>query len=212
MKRILLYVFLQVIICHVFAQELLIKDRITHQPLEMVAVYRHHPTVAVVTNFKGRVDISAFQGADTIFIQLLGYEPVRYSYDQMKGMQFRLYLDPVDFSLDEVVISAARWEQSKRDVPQKITLIKPAEVALQNPQTAADMLQASGEVFVQKSQLGGGSPMIRGFATNRLLIVVDGVRMNTAIFRSGNLQNVISLDPNSTEKTEVSYGPGSLIY
>ena len=212
MKRILSYVFLQVIICHVFAQELLIKDRITHQPLEMVAVYRHHPTVAVVTNFKGRVDISAFQGADTIFIQLLGYEPVRYSYDQMKGMQFRLYLDPVDFSLDEVVISAARWEQSKRDVPQKITLIKPTEVALQNPQTAADMLQASGEVFVQKSQLGGGSPMIRGFATNRLLIVVDGVRMNTAIFRSGNLQNVISLDPNSTEKTEVSYGPGSLIY
>lgn len=50
--------------------------------------------------------------------------------------------------------------------------------------------------------------MIRGFATNRVLITVDGVRMNTAIFRSGNLQNVISLDPYATERTEVIFGPG----
>lgn len=208
----IVFFFLLMIACSVFSQELVVKDRVTHQPLEMVAVYRHHPTVAVVTNFKGRVNISEFQDTDSIFIQLLGYESVIFSYDQLKKMQFKLYLDQVDFSLDEVVISATRWEQSKRDVPQKITMIKPSEVALQNPQTAADMLQASGEVFVQKSQLGGGSPMIRGFSTNRLLIVVDGVRMNTAIFRSGNLQNVISLDPLATEKTEVAYGPSSLIY
>ncbi|MDD5509048.1 MAG: hypothetical protein PHD25_12120, partial [Bacteroidales bacterium] len=68
----------------VFSQELVVKDKVTHQPLEMVAVYRHNPTVAVVTNFKGRVDISAFQGADSVFIQLLGYESVTYSYDQLK--------------------------------------------------------------------------------------------------------------------------------
>src|SRR5690606_22275722 len=80
------------------------------------------------------------------------------------------------------------------------------------PQTAADMLAGSGEVFVQKSQLGGGSPMIRGFATNRLLYAVDGVRMNTAIFRAGNLQNVINLDPFATESVEVIFGPGSVMY
>ena len=54
--------------------------------------------------------------------------------------------------------------------------------------------------------------MIRGFSTNRLLIVIDGVRMNTAIFRSGNLQNVISLDANGLSHTEVIFGPGSVIY
>jgi hemoglobin/transferrin/lactoferrin receptor protein len=54
--------------------------------------------------------------------------------------------------------------------------------------------------------------MIRGFATNRLLYSVDGVRMNTAIFRSGNIQNVISLDPFAAEHTEVLFGPGSVIY
>jgi hemoglobin/transferrin/lactoferrin receptor protein len=74
------------------------------------------------------------------------------------------------------------------------------------------LLELSGEVFIQKSQQGGGSPMIRGFSTNRLLYSIDGVRMNTAIFRSGNIHNVISLDAFAIENTEVLFGPGSVTY
>ena len=85
-----------------------------------------------------------------------------------------------------------------------------ARFRLRNPQTAADLLAQTGAVFIQKSQLGGGSPMIRGFATNRVLLVVDGVRMNNAIYRSGNLQNIISIDPLSIETAEVIFGPGSI--
>jgi hemoglobin/transferrin/lactoferrin receptor protein len=114
--------------------------------------------------------------------------------------------------LSEVVISANRWKQNSKDIPQKVSVISPTKVALHNPQTAADLLIISGKVFMQKSQQGGGSPMIRGFATNRLLYAIDGVRMNTAIFRSGNIQNVISLDPFATEQTEVVFGPGSVMY
>lgn len=114
--------------------------------------------------------------------------------------------------LSEVVISANRWKQNSKDIPQKVSVISPTKVALHNPQTTADLLTISGKVFMQKSQQGGGSPMIRGFATNRLLYAIDGVRMNTAIFRSGNIQNVISLDPFATEQTEVVFGPGSVMY
>ncbi len=121
-------------------------------------------------------------------------------------------LEPSSLSLEQYTVVASKWNQSTRDIPAKITSISVQEVALQNPQTTADLLATSGEVFIQKSQQGGGSPMIRGFATNRLLITVDGVRMNTAIFRSGNLQNVISLDPFAIERTEVLFGPGSVIY
>ncbi|MFN3940453.1 MAG: TonB-dependent receptor, partial [Chitinophagales bacterium] len=98
------------------------------------------------------------------------------------------------------------------EVANHIIAILANEVAFYNPQTSADMLAQSGQIFVQKSQFGGGSPMIRGFATNRLLMVVDGVRMNTAILRSGNIQNVISIDPNNLEGTEIILGPGSVIY
>lgn len=120
--------------------------------------------------------------------------------------------DSTTTELDEVVVSANRWKQNPKDIPQKITVITPQKVALQNPQTAADLLTISGKVFMQKSQQGGGSPMIRGFATNRLLYAIDGIRMNTAIFRGGNIQNVISLDAFATEKVEVLLGPNSVMY
>lgn len=114
--------------------------------------------------------------------------------------------------LDEVVVSFNKWEQKRDEIPNRIAKINLKQNRLRNPQTMADVLGSTGEVFIQKSQQGGGSPMIRGFATNRVLIVVDGVRMNNAIYRSGNLQNVISLDPLALEDAEVIFGPGSILY
>jgi len=115
-------------------------------------------------------------------------------------------------TLDNLVLSANKWEQKLNEIPNKIVKVNKFEILRNNPQTSADLLGQSGSVFIQKSQLGGGSPMIRGFATNRVLLVADGVRMNNAIYRSGNLQNVISIDPLSVETAEVIFGPGSLIY
>jgi hemoglobin/transferrin/lactoferrin receptor protein len=122
------------------------------------------------------------------------------------------YINPRNYILDETVVSASRWEQNIREVPNRVAKISAATIQFQNPQTAADLLGASNQVFIQKSQLGGGSPMIRGFATSRVLLVIDGVRMNNAIFRSGNVQNVISLDASTIDESEVIFGPGSVIY
>lgn len=126
--------------------------------------------------------------------------------------QHRESTDTLANDLEEIVFSANRWEQNLLEVPMKIHKINSTLVRFQNPQTAADLLGISNQVYIQKSQLGGGSPIIRGFATNRVLIVVDGIRMNNAIFRSGNVQNVISLDPNAVAATEVIFGPGAVMY
>ena len=120
--------------------------------------------------------------------------------------------DSAVVDLDEVVISFNKWEQNRKEVPNMIEKVNLRDARLRNPQTTADLLGQIGSVFIQKSQLGGGSPMIRGFATNRVLMVIDGVRMNNAIYRSGNLQNIISIDPLTLEGAEVVFGPGSLIY
>ena len=94
----------------------------------------------------------------------------------------------------------------------KIDQIDAKTVQFNNPQTAAEMLELSGGVYIQKSQMGGGSPIIRGFEANRVLLVVDGVRMNNAIYRSGHLQNAITLDNSIIEKTSVIYGSNSVVY
>ncbi|GAA0191997.1 TonB-dependent receptor [Fulvivirga kasyanovii] len=195
-----------------YTQVITIKDQKTGEPLEMVAIMSKQPKAYATTNADGKADISSFKGAEKIVIHLLGYKRETKSYEQLQNESFNLNLAHSEFTMDEVVVSATRWNQSASEVPSKIIAISQEEVALQNPQTAADLLNISGKVFIQKSQQGGGSPMIRGFATNRLLYTVDGVRMNTAIFRGGNLQNVISLDPFAIENAEVLFGPGSIIY
>ncbi|PKP45227.1 MAG: TonB-dependent receptor [Bacteroidetes bacterium HGW-Bacteroidetes-12] len=212
MKKIILLVWIIGIATISFSQTITIKDNKTNLPLEMVSIVSNTPRVATFTNHKGQADISDFEGAELIEIRLIGYKPIQKSYAELKTVSYAISMEDAGLSLDEVVVSATRWNQNKNEVPAKITSISAKDVALQNPQTAADLLGSSGEVFIQKSQGGGGSPMIRGFSTNRLLITVDGVRMNTAIFRSGNLQNVISIDPFAIENTEVLFGPGSVIY
>lgn len=194
------------------AQTITVLDKEHKTPIEGANVISGYPANIVTTNEQGHADISGFANADKIQISMIGYEKSVFDFEELSISDYRVYLSRDGISLDHVVISASKNPQSSADVPYKVTTISTQKVALQNPQTAADLLSLSGEVFIQKSQQGGGSPMIRGFSTNRLLYTVDGVRMNTAIFRSGNLQNVISLDPFAIEQTEVLYGPGSVIY
>lgn len=194
------------------AQTIKILDVQSQQPLDMVHIGAKGAKFSASTNSNGLSDISALSSYDTLIIELFGYETRYVSQQEITALENIVYLTSAVFNQDEFVISATRWRQSKKDIPQHVTTISKKEVRLHNPQTAADLLSVSGEVFIQKSQQGGGSPMIRGLATNRLLYTVDGVRMNTAIFRGGNIQNVISLDPLAMENVEVLFGPGAVIY
>ena len=115
-------------------------------------------------------------------------------------------------TLGEVVISANKFSERKRNVNQKIDIITAKAIAGFNAQNTGDLLINTGNVFVQKSQQGGSSPVIRGFEASRVLLVVDGIRMNNAVYRAGHLQNVITVDQNMLERVEVLYGPASTLY
>ena len=117
-----------------------------------------------------------------------------------------------EINLEEVVISASNFVEKKKNIAQKIDVISAQTIANTNAQNTGDLLINTGKVFVQKSQQGGSSPVLRGFEASRVLLVIDGVRMNNAIYRSGHLQNVISSDQNALSRVEVMYGPSSTIY
>lgn len=196
----------------VSAQKIVILDIDTKEPVLNVAVYNLDKSKTVLSDFDGTCDLTVFERKERIVFKHISYDIRKSTKAQILKQKGRVYLIMKAEQLDEVVMSVSKWEQQKKDIPNKIVAIGAREIAFTNPQTAADLLQNSGKVFVQKSQMGGGSPMIRGFATNRLLLSVDGVRMNNAIFRGGNIQNVISIDPYAIKKTEIIFGPGSVIY
>lgn len=196
----------------IYAQQIQVLDAESHEPLASVAIYNANKSKSELTNFDGEADIAVFDEEEIIHFSHVNYSSKSLKKSQIIQNQNTVYLNGNDNELEQVVLSVAKFEMNKDEIPQKIVSFSAKDIIMASPQTSADLLESSGQVFVQKSQLGGGSPMIRGFSTNRLLITVDGVRMNTAIFRSGNLQNIISIDPLAVENTEVILGPGSVVY
>jgi hemoglobin/transferrin/lactoferrin receptor protein len=113
-------------------------------------------------------------------------------------------------TLDVIVYSGKFPEHSKR-IAQTIKVIRDKPTLNFQPNTA-DVLINSGSLFVQKSQQGGGSPVIRGFEASRIVLMVDGIRMNNAIYRAGHLQNAITIDNSILDRIEIIYGPSSTLY
>ncbi len=193
-------------------QEVKVIDENSESPIHLVTIQSDDEDKAAITDEQGKASIAHIKKTATLIFRHPSYRTVTLSFQELITMNYQVGMRERVRQMEDVVISASRWEQNKDEIPHTITEIKPENIALANPATTADALGAGGQVFIQKSQLGGGSPIIRGFAANSVLIVVDGVRMNNAIYRSGNLQNVISLDANSLQEAEVVFGPGSVIY
>ncbi len=114
--------------------------------------------------------------------------------------------------LDEILINPMRHAQSKRKTAQHVESVSKKEIEFQNNSNSADVLANTGKLTIQKSQQGGGSPVIRGFEASRILLLVDGVRMNNLIYRAGHLQNIITVDKYMLENMDVLFGPSSTLY
>ncbi len=194
------------------AQRIQVLEKGTNVPIDNVLVFNKDKTKTGITDFDGFVDISSFSKKEIVIFQHLSHIQLEILKSEILATDNKVSMLFSESTLGEVVVSVSKFQQAKKDIPQKIASLSAAEIAFANPQTSADLLNFTGNVYIQKSQSGGGSPNIRGFSTNRLLITVDGMRFNSAIFRSGNIQNVISIDPFSIANTEVVLGPGSVVY
>jgi hemoglobin/transferrin/lactoferrin receptor protein len=209
--RILILVFTFIILqTNLNAQTIQVINAKTGLPIEGVLLFTQD--FSTQTDFSGHAKIDNFNTEPKILFIHSSYVNLHISKEKIVRQGKTVWLNEDPIRIDEIVVSANRWEQLKTEIPNKIISISAFEVEHFNPQTTADLVSSSGGVFVQKSQMGGGSPMIRGFSANRVLLVVDGIRMNNAIYRSGNLQNIISIDANSIENSEIIFGPGSVIY
>ncbi len=212
MKKILPLLAMLVTFCSE-AQIITVIDNNTFQPIDQVEV-RIQETLSVLTvsNEKGELDLTPLDKK----LHLLFYHPMyrtkRIDWDELKSNNYIVKLIDNTNTLDEIVVSSSKFNEKRKDVSQKIQVLRANELQNMNQTSTADILANTGNVFVQKSQLGGGSPLIRGFEANKVLLVVDGIRMNNAIYRGGHLQNVITLDNAIMDRVEVVFGPGSVVY
>lgn len=113
-------------------------------------------------------------------------------------------------TLSELIVRSGSLPSSRLSTTGGVISLE--QIRQRQPQTSAHLVSLHPAVFMQRSQLAGGSPMIRGMATNRLLYLIDGVRFNTAIYRAGNIQNILSVDPATLQQISITAGVGSTLH
>ncbi len=193
------------------AQTVTLRDQVTNEPVPDAQLTCVATGVSVRSDVSGRADISGLKDCGAIRIDHISYGQRTLSATELAAAPELLLAYRVN-ALREVVTSASRFEEQRRDVPERIDVIKARDIRFMDQPTTAELLQNTGSLFVQKSQLGGGSPIIRGFEASRILLVVDGVRMNNAIYRAGHLQDLITVDQSMLDRVEVVSGPNSVAY
>jgi outer membrane receptor protein involved in Fe transport len=116
-----------------------------------------------------------------------------------------------DVSLSDSVITPTRGRRWIVGIPQAVNALTAEEIARRLPQTTPDALTEEVGVVVQKTNMGGGSPVIRGRTGKEILILLDGLRFNNSTFRR-NHQYLNTIDLNAVDRIEVIRGPASVLY
>ena len=115
-------------------------------------------------------------------------------------------------SMDEVTVTATRRSAQSSRLPYSISILSREDASRQLSRTVPESLTGIPGVFIQKTNHAGGSPFLRGLTGNQSLILVDGIRLNNAVFRYGPNQYMTLIDPFIVEKVEVIKGTGSVQY
>jgi hemoglobin/transferrin/lactoferrin receptor protein len=195
-----------------FGQKVTIFDKDTGKIVRNIAIFNKSKTKSTTSNNIGVADISSFGKDEIIIFSHLSYAKFSIKKSLLERQKFIVYLAKESEQLDEVVLSVFKSDEKLKRIAEQIAVVSLKDIQKISPQTSADLLASIPGIKVQKSQSGGGSPVLRGMESNRVLLVVDGVRMNNAIYRKGHLQNSITIAPNLLEKTEVIFGPSSVVY
>ena len=176
-KSDLLFCIFLLNFCFCFSQSLVIKDANENKPISNVTIYNSDQSLSILSNSSGKVNLSQFNSTDTLFFSHISYEKFQIAYNKLPDLkkELTIFLNPKTQLLSEIILSVGRSKENKDKISKKVSLITKEELFLESPTTSADLLINGGGVRIQKTQGGGGSPVIRGFEANRVLIVVDGV-------------------------------------
>lgn len=112
----------------------------------------------------------------------------------------------------EVVITAQKMPRLSVNTPRSVTILDKKDLLEYPDRSIPESLSGTTGVWLQKTNHGGGSPFLRGLTGQQNLLLLDGIRLNNAVFRSGPNQYLNLIDPIAIRQIEVLRGHGSAEY
>ena len=207
--------FLFVLPYHVFAQlfQGVIRDQKTNEPISDVHISVINSSMGTITDKEGRFALERVNtNSVQVRISAIGYTTIEQTVE-VDALEFQIVLMPCAILLNNAVtVTAQRTERLTFDVPESITSVSRVQIEQQAPRSTPEALMNETGVWIQKTNHGGGSPIIRGLVGNQVLLLVDGIRLNNATYRYGPNQYLSTIDPGLIERIEATRGSGSVLY
>jgi hemoglobin/transferrin/lactoferrin receptor protein len=113
-------------------------------------------------------------------------------------------------TIEEIQVTATRRPLAQKEVSAALTLISVEDI--RGAKIITDALAAQPGVFLQQTTPGQGAAIVRGLKGSEVLHLVDGMRLNNAIFRNAPTQYLALVAPGTVDRIEVVRGAPASLY
>jgi outer membrane receptor protein involved in Fe transport len=171
------------------------------------------PTRQVATNAFGEFVTDGLPlGRCSVSAEAPGFTTTTASIDATASAMVALTLPVKGFATSVVVTPARGLRESTFDVPSAVSVVQRAEIESRPYTLLPQVLREEPGILVQQTTTAQASPIIRGFTGQQNAYLIDGVRLNTAAWRSGPSQYFAWIDSGAVDRLEIVRGPGSVEY
>jgi iron complex outermembrane receptor protein len=163
------------------------------------------------TDSRGRYRFAdVARGSYGLSFAMVGYAPVVYRV-RMEGSDLTLdaMLLPSLVELPDVQVTASPLATTALNSPQPTSVLGSADLAITGAPTLGETASSLPGVRSASTGAGIGKPVIRGLSSNRVLVLADGQRMETAQWGD---EHGPSIETANAARIEVIRGPASVLY
>lgn len=210
MKNLILLLSLIIFGKYAYTQNITFVNADNNIPVAEVSIIsKTNANLGVISDLNGTASLEIFSLGDTLLAMHIGFGN-KSIINNKSNITDTIKLTPKLYLLNEI-----NFEDVKTPLIYNSTLynkIRRNKIELIKSSNTADLFSKALGINIQESQSGGGSPNLRGMEANRLLIIVDDIPINNAIYRSGHVQSSNRINPFFIDNIRVVTGPASVVY
>ncbi len=188
-----------------------IVDINTHRPIPYVNIYVAESSIGAISDFAGRfsLKISKPHSKMVLIFQHINYDVMKISINQIKSSD-QIYLQPRVIPLPEIEVEAIGDKlEIQKDLPQMISIVKAKEFEVRGYVDAGDLLRTDHSVQVDEELSGKKTISIRGGNADDVVVMYNGVKMNSEF---DNIFDFSVVDLEDIEQFEIIKGSNTVLY
>jgi len=209
-----LFAAVSLLLCQtLFAQVVLegrVRDANSHRDIPGVNVYHTTSTIGVITDAAGRyrLELNA-DSVDRIRFEHISYDTLSFTINELMNMD-EVFLQERVIPLRTVDVEAtAAPLDINRDLPQTVSVLDAKNFEMRGYVDAGDLLRTEQSVQVEEVLSGKKTVSIRAGNPDEVIVMYNGVKMNSAY---DNIFDLSLIDLEDVQRFEVIKGSNTALY